>query len=104
MANNVKEISKLEEELDKLKQEIRNIEGQIGVIDAKIDRYVMDIQMYEEVHATYFKGWIYAIDKELAIPKKEKNEIKIKCQEVADVHRNKVLGEENGEQVLRNVS
>jgi hypothetical protein len=101
---NKREITKLEEGLDEFKENINSCEGLINKYEIRINSYNMDSQMYQEVHASYYKGWIYAIDKELALPQKEKDALKIKCQEVSEAHINKVLGGSNDEHGLRNVS
>ncbi|MDC8002727.1 ABC transporter permease [Aureisphaera galaxeae] len=69
-----------------IKQEISSIQGKIAELQAKIDGFIFPVKEYLHYHYQYREGWYQAINAELALPAKEKNELRNKCEEVAKKH------------------
>lgn len=69
-----------------LKEDIISIKGQISELQSKIDGFIFPVKEYLHYHYQYKEGWYQAINAELALPKKEKDELRNKCEDVAIQH------------------
>ncbi|QYJ68261.1 ABC transporter permease [Flavobacterium litorale] len=78
--NNI--ISKIEN----VKQEIVSINGKISELQSKIEGFIFPIKEYLHYHYQYKEGWYQAINAELALPIKEKNELMSRCDEISEKH------------------
>ena len=76
----------LSTKIDNLKHETTSINGRISELQSKIDGFVFPVKEYLHYHYQYKEGWYQAINAELALPKKEKNELRNKCEEVSNNH------------------
>lgn len=72
--------------INSLKEDIISIKGQISELQSKIDGFIFPIKEYLHYHYQYKEGWYQAINAELALPKKEKDELRNKCEDVAIQH------------------
>lgn len=83
------------------KQQLAIINGKIAVLQAKIDGFVFPVKEYLNYHNQYKEGWYQAINTELALPTKEKNELLQECEEVTNQHLKELnLGVDSGYQHL----
>jgi hypothetical protein len=81
-ANKLELISKL----DDLRHELTSIRGNITELQSKIDGFIFPVKEYLHYHYQYKEGWYQAINAELAMPKKGKDELKADCEDVAQKH------------------
>lgn len=72
--------------LTEFKQQIATINGAIAVLQAKIDGFVFPVKEYLNYHNQFKEGWYQAINTELALPSKEKNELLQECEDTAIQH------------------
>jgi hypothetical protein len=72
--------------IDNVKHEITAINGQIAELQSKINGFIFPIKEYLHYHYQYKEGWFQAINAELALPNKEKNELRNSCEEVSKQH------------------
>jgi len=68
------------------KQQIATINGKIAILQSKIDGFVFPVKEYLNYHNQYKEGWYQAINTELALPTKEKNELLHECEEATSQH------------------
>jgi hypothetical protein len=67
------------EKIDKLK-------GKITELQAKINGFVFPVKAYLHYHYQYKLGWYQSINAELALPNKEKDDLRNKCEDVSAKH------------------
>ncbi|NDI98167.1 ABC transporter permease [Flavobacterium sp. LaA7.5] len=72
--------------IENVKQEIVSINGKISELQSKIEGFIFPIKEYLHYHYQYKEGWYQAINVELALPSKEKNELIKMCEEVSEKH------------------
>lgn len=72
--------------IENIKQDIVSINGKISELQSKIEGFVFPIKEYLHYHYQYKKGWYQAINAGLALPAKEKNELRDMCEEVSEKH------------------
>lgn len=72
--------------IDSLKHEITSINGKISELQSKIDGFIFPVKEYLLYHYQYKEGWYQAINAELALPTKEKNDLRNRCEEVSENH------------------
>jgi len=72
--------------IESLKHEITSINGKISELQAKIDGFIFPVKEYLHYHYQYKEGWFQAINAELALPTKEKDILRNKCEEVSLNH------------------
>ncbi|WP_420571932.1 ABC transporter permease [Kordia sp.] len=84
--NELEKKDKLLIQIDTIKQEITAIQGQISELQSKIDGFVFPVKEYLHYHYQYKEGWFQAINVEIALPNSEKNELKLRCEEVSSQH------------------
>jgi len=68
------------------KQQVASINGKIAVLQSKIDGFVFPVKEYLNYHNQYKEGWYQAINTELALPTKEKNELLQECEAATSQH------------------
>lgn len=78
--------SELLTKIESLKHEITSINGRISELQSKIDGFVFPVKEYLHYHYQYKEGWYQAINAELALPNKEKNELRNRCEDVSLKH------------------
>lgn len=78
--------SELATKIESLKHEITSINGRISELQSKIDGFVFPVKEYLHYHYQYKEGWYQAINAELALPNKEKNELRNRCEDVSLKH------------------
>lgn len=76
----------LVDKINEIKQEITGIKGEISELQSKIDGFIFPIKEYLHYHYQYKEGWYQAINAELALPNKEKTELRNRCEEVSVDH------------------
>lgn len=74
-----KEISDGREEINAILEKKSSIQAEIARITGRLDQFVFPIQYYLARETEYFKGWLMAISKEIALPTSEKKELIEKC-------------------------
>jgi hypothetical protein len=83
-------IEKLKEEnsikLNEFNQKVIELNGKISELQAKIDGFVFPVKEYLNYHHQYKEGWYQAIGTEIALAKREKEELLEKCEEIANEH------------------
>lgn len=72
--------------IDQLKNDITEIEGKISELQAKINGFIFPIKEYLHYHSQYKEGWFQAIGTEIALPKKQKDELLEQCEVVCQEH------------------
>lgn len=72
--------------IDSIKHEIVSINGSISELQSKIDGFVFPVKEYLHYHYQYKEGWYQAINAEIALPAKEKSELRERCEEVSKKH------------------
>ncbi|WP_323787907.1 ABC transporter permease [Psychroserpens sp.] len=71
--------------VDGLKHETTSINGKISELQSKIDGFVFPVKEYLHYHYQFKEGWYQSINV-LAMPTKEKDELKNRCEETALNH------------------
>lgn len=72
--------------IDSIKQEVTSLNGKVSELQAKIDGFIFPVKEYLHYHYQYKEGWFQAINAELALPAKEKDILRNKCEEVSIEH------------------
>lgn len=81
-----KQLKKVFEKINEFKSKISDESGKINVLQAKIDGFVFPVKEYLNYHTQYKEGWFQAINTEIALPKKEKEELLQECEGTANEH------------------
>ena len=76
----------LETQLESVQQEITSINGKIAELQSKIDGFIFPVKEYLHYHYQYVEGWYQAINSELQFPIKQLDDIRSKCEVVAQEH------------------
>jgi len=84
--NELEKKNKLTAKIDSIKQELTSINGRISELQSKINGFVFPVKEYLHYHYQYKEGWYQAINAEIALPNKEKDELKERCEEVSSKH------------------
>ncbi|MFC7356725.1 ABC transporter permease [Jejudonia soesokkakensis] len=71
---------------DEIKRDLASLQGRINEIQGRIDGFIFPIKQYLHYHYQYKEGWFQAINAEIALPTKEKDELRNRCQTIADNH------------------
>jgi hypothetical protein len=92
-----KEISNIKTQLtalmlksDTLKGKISEVNGKISEVQSKLDGFIFPVKKYLHYHHQYVEGWFQSIGTEIALPKKQKDELLENCQNVCNDHLNKL--------------
>ncbi|RXP60888.1 ABC transporter permease [Lutibacter sp. HS1-25] len=72
--------------IDQIKKDITDIEGKISELQAKINGFIFPIKEYLLYHSQYKEGWYQAIGTEIALPKKQKEDLLAQCEVVCQEH------------------
>jgi hypothetical protein len=72
--------------LNDFRQKVIELVGKIGELQSKIDGFVFPVKEYLNYHHQYKEGWFQAIGTEIALAKREKEELLEKCEEIANEH------------------
>jgi len=72
--------------IENIKHDRTAIMGRIAELQSKIDGFVFPVKEYMHYHYQYKEGWYQSINAELALPAKEKNELRNRCEEVSKFH------------------
>lgn len=87
--------------IEKIKEEMTSIIGRIQEIQSKIDGFIFPNRTYLLYHSEYIKGWLLAINKEIALPIAENQKLIEDCQSVAEKHlSNHDIINENNENII----
>ncbi|WP_191861052.1 ABC transporter permease [Hanstruepera ponticola] len=84
--NALQSIQELNGKVDNLKHEITAINGKISELQSKIDGFVFPVKEYLHYHYQYKEGWYQAINAELALPTRSKDDLRNKCEEKSKEH------------------
>lgn len=71
---------------DEFKNKITEIQGSISEIQSKINGFIFPIKEYLLYHNQYKEGWFQAINTEIALPNKEKEDLLNACDQMAQTH------------------
>jgi len=84
--NEIVKKNELSPKIDSLKHEITSINGKISELQSKIDGFIFPVKEYLHYHYQYKLGWYQAINATLALPVKEKDDLRNRCEEVSENH------------------
>lgn len=85
---------KLKNEIESIEKEISELQGEAQEIQSAIDGFIFEEKRYLLFHTEYLKGWLLAIQREIALPHVENNQLIKRCEEVSIEHLQN-LGLEN---------
>lgn len=77
---------KFKDDISSIDNKLAEINGQIKEIQSTVDGFIFEEKKYLLFHTEYLKGWFLAIQKEIHLPHKEKNELIDKCEKVSIAH------------------
>lgn len=69
-----------------IKADLASLMGKINQLNEDLSRYIFPMQQYLQYHNQYFKGWKMAVEKEIALPKKENDALLMRLDEVDQKH------------------
>lgn len=78
--------NKIKEELNRVKTKTSEAQGNINELNAKIQGFIFPVKTYLHFHHQYVEGWNTAISAELAMAKKQKDQLLLECKKVCDDH------------------
>lgn len=86
----IKNLERIKEDIiskkDEFKNKITEIQGSISEIQSKINGFIFPIKEYLLYHNQYKEGWFQAINTEIALPTKEKEDLLHACDQMAQSH------------------
>ncbi|WP_405199370.1 ABC transporter permease [Christiangramia sp. LLG6405-1] len=86
----IKNLERIREDIISKKEEFKNkiteIQGSISEIQSKINGFIFPIKEYLLYHNQYKEGWFQAINTEIALPTKEKEDLLQACNNMAEIH------------------
>ncbi|WP_282032232.1 ABC transporter permease [Winogradskyella eximia] len=71
---------------DNLKSKITEVKGKTSEAQSKIDGFIFPVKTYLHYHHQYIEGWFQSIGTEIALPKKQKDELLESCQAICNEH------------------
>jgi hypothetical protein len=74
------------EKINIFKNQVIELNGKINELQSKIDGFIFPIKEYLNYHNQYKEGWYQAIGTEIALPHKQKEDLLIMCEEIANIH------------------
>ena len=83
---------------DALKGKITEVKGKVSEIQSKVDGFIFPVKTYLHYHHQYVEGWFQAIGTEIALPKKQKDELLENCQNICNDHLDKLKLNEDSTQ------
>jgi len=78
------------DKINELKHNITSIQGTIRELQSKIDGFIFPVKEYLHYHHQYKEGWFQAINTEIALPSKQKNELLESCENACKEHLNRL--------------
>lgn len=72
--------------IDSIKSDIAKIKGELNELQTKLDGFIFPYRKYKVYHSEYVKGWFMGINKELALPHKEKDLLITDCENISNEH------------------
>ena len=75
---------------DTLKAKTTEVKGKVSEIQGKIDGFIFPVKKYLHYHHQYVEGWFQSIGTEIALPKKQKDELLESCQSICVEHLEKL--------------
>ncbi|RZJ49355.1 MAG: ABC transporter permease [Flavobacterium sp.] len=91
---NLLDLEKLKTEysnrINDFKQQIITITGKISELQSKIDGFVFPVKEYLHYHHQYKEGWFQAINTEIALAHREKEELLESCELHSEQHLSKL--------------
>jgi hypothetical protein len=101
IANIKTQLKELVLKSENLKGKISEAEGKISEFQSKIDGFIFPVKKYLYYHHQYVEGWFQAIGTEIALPKKQKDELLESCQNVCNDHLAKLnLNEDSNQNTI----
>ena len=82
--------SKTSEKINEVIQKITFTQGKIAELQSKLDGYIFPVKEYLHYHHQYKEGWFQAINTEIALPNKQKNELLESCELACKEHLNRL--------------
>lgn len=99
--NYLEKRNKVKEVIVGIRTDIVETQGKITELNSKIEGFIFPVKTYLHYHHQYAEGWNTAISTELAIPRKQKDELLLECKKVCDEHLMKLnLNEEAQQNVI----
>tara|TARA_R110001592_G_scaffold20205_1_gene82305 strand:+ start:629 stop:1897 length:1269 start_codon:yes stop_codon:yes gene_type:complete len=89
---------KINEDLVSIKTKISEIQGKIAELTSKIQGFIFPVKTYLHYHHQYAEGWNTAISTELALPRKQHDELLLECKNVCEEHLQRLNLDEAVEQ------
>ncbi len=90
----------LSEKLSEIKHQIIDTKGKIAEIQSKINGFIFPIKEYLLYHNQYKEGWFQAITTEIALATKQKEELLLACDQIAQEHLKEMKLNDNSYQHL----
>lgn len=72
--------------INDFKQKVVSMNGIIRELQSKIDGFVFPVKEYLNYHYQYKEGWYQAINTEIALPHREKEELLLNCDSTSEEH------------------
>ncbi|MDT0641641.1 ABC transporter permease [Zunongwangia sp. F363] len=73
----------IDEKIEGFRHQMTEVNGKISEIQAKINGFIFPIKEYLLYHSQYKEGWFQAINTEIALPTKQKNELLEECERIS---------------------
>lgn len=73
----------IDEKIDRFRHQMTEVNGKISEVQAKINGFIFPIKEYLLYHSQYKEGWFQAINTEIALPTKQKNELLEECERIS---------------------
>ena len=88
---NLKNIkSDIVQKIEDFRHKSSEVNGKISEIQARIDGFIFPIKEYLLYHCQYKEGWFQAINTEIALPTKQKDELLHECERVSTDYLSKM--------------
>ncbi len=73
----------IDEKIEGFRHQMTEVNGKISEIQAKINGFIFPIKEYLLYHSQFKEGWFQAINTEIALPTKQKNELLEECERIS---------------------
>jgi predicted nucleic acid-binding Zn-ribbon protein len=74
----------IDKKIEDFRHKMTEVNGKISEIQAQINGFIFPIKEYLLYHSQYKEGWFQAINTEIALPTKQKNELLEECERVSN--------------------